>query len=209
MFTLYGYPKTRSTRVLWALEEVQAKVDFVLTSPGVEAKSDAYLALNPTGKIPCFVHDDLVLSESAAICIYIGDQFPEYHLTPAPGSADRATHDSWCYFAMTEMEQALWTMAKHTFALPKEYRIPKMRETAEYEFQRALKVFHKKLGEKEFLIGSHFTIADLLVTNILNWRHNGKVERPLKYENVEAYFERHRSRPALQRVADKEANMLD
>lgn len=209
MFTVYGYPQTRATRVFWTLEELAAPYEVVLTSPRKEAKTDPYLSLNPGGKIPCLVEGDFVLTESVAICTYLADRYPEATLIPAAGTQARGLHDAWCYFIMTELEQALWTMAKHTYALPKAYRIPKVRETAEFEFQRAMAVLQDKLGERRFVIGDHFTVADIILFSVLNWRNGMKLTQPLIHKNIEEYFHAIQQRPSWIRVQEMESGLLD
>ncbi|MDZ7620917.1 MAG: glutathione S-transferase N-terminal domain-containing protein [Candidatus Competibacteraceae bacterium] len=141
MLQVYGCPNTRSTRVVWALEEAGAEYDYhkvdLLAGAG---RQPSYLALNPGGKVPALVDGELVLTESAAICNYIGDRFPASGLTPVAGSRDRARYDQWCFFVLSELEQSLWTIAKHRFALPEKRRVPAIIETAAWEFGVAAKL---------------------------------------------------------------------
>ncbi|MBL1321282.1 MAG: glutathione S-transferase family protein [Methylophaga sp.] len=206
MIKIYGKSGTRSTRVLWALEEAGADYEFITVDLGKgEAKQDAYLKLNPGAKVPSLVHNDLVLTESAAICTYIGDLFPDSKLVPAYNSSERAIYNQSCYFAMTELEQALWSMAKHRFALPKEFRIRDMITTATYEFEKALDVFSVCLGDREFLVGDNFTCADLITASILKWAaQGGKRARSLRHDNVEQYLGRILSREAFVRAQARE-----
>ena len=211
MIKVYGMPDTRSTRVLWALEEASTEYEFITINLGSgEAKQAPYLNQNPSGKIPTLVHDDLVLTESAAICTYIGDLFPETNLTPACKTSGRALYNQWCYFAMTELEQPLWSMAKHRFALPKEYRIKEMLLTANYEFETALDVFSLRLGDRQFLVGDQLTCADLITANILSWaKRGGKRAISLRHDNVEQYLERMLAREAFLRVQNREQKTND
>jgi glutathione S-transferase len=200
MLKVYGMPDTRSTRVLWVLEEAN-KVDL---GKG-EARQENYLKLNPSGKIPTLIHDDLILTESAAICTYISDLFPDSNLIPAYKTSERAVYNQWCYFAMTELEQPLWSMAKHRSVLPKEHRIREMLITANYEFEKILDVFSLRLRDREFLVGDRFTCADLIVANILSWaKRGGKRAMSLRHDNVEQYLERMLSRAAFLRVQKRE-----
>jgi glutathione S-transferase len=210
MIKVYGMPDTRSTRVLWVLEEANADYEFIKVDLGKgEAREESYLKLNPSGKVPTLIHDDFVLTESAAICTYIGDLFPDSNLIPACRTSERAIFNQWCYFAMTELEQPLWSMAKHRFALPKEYRIREMLITANYEFDKALDVFSLRLSDSEFLVGDRFTCADLIVANILSWaKRGGKRAMSLRHDNIEQYLERMLSREAFLRVQKREQEVL-
>lgn len=210
MIKVYGMPNTRSTRVLWALEEANANYEFIKVDlVKGEAKQKNYLKLNPGGKVPTLVHNDMILTESAAICTYVGDLFPDSNLTPPHSTSNRAIYNQWCYFAMTELEQPLWSMAKHRFALPKEYRIKEMLVTAIYEFEKALDVLSLRLSGRDFIVGERFTCADLLVANILSWaKQGGKRAIPLRHDIVEQYYERMLSRKAFIRAQEREQEVL-
>lgn len=203
MLKVYGCSGTRSQRVLWALEELGAEYEYVTVNllEG-EGQRPAYLAVNPAGKVPALVDGDLVLTESAAICAYLGDRHPEAGLVPSPCTRERALYDRWCYFVISELEQPLWTLAKHSFALPEKLRVPAVRDAALWEFGRAVKVLAKGLGEREFLVGERFSAADILAGHTLAWASRAEV--PVEAPNVAAYAERLLSRPALERARARE-----
>jgi len=177
MKTLYGMPHTRSFRALWALEEIGADYQYQIVNLGQgEGKTADFLALNPSGKLPVLTDTDLVLTESAAICTYLADSHPEKNLIPAAGTVDRALYNQWCFFVLSELEQPLWTMGKHKFALPKEYRVRQVQKTAGFEFMRAISVLEEGLKGRSFLVGDHFTMADLLVAHTLTWAEGFKID---------------------------------
>jgi len=203
MIKLYGMPKTRSTRITWALEELGAEYQFVpVNLVKGEGKTPEFLALNPAGKVPVLVDGDLVLTESAAICTYLGDRFPETGLVPRPGTVERARYDQWCFFVLTELEQPLWTIGKHKFALPEERRVPEIKETAVWEFKRAAAVFAKGLEGKKYLVGDHFTMADLLAVHTLTWARTARILHD--FESVEEYRKQQLSRAAFSRALEVE-----
>lgn len=203
MLTVYGCGNTRSSRVLWALEEVGAEYEYVAVDlrAGAGWKPE-YLALNPGGKVPTLVDGEMILTESAAICTYIGDRYPASRLTPPVGSPERAYYDQWCYFVLSELEQPLWTMAKHIFALPERRRIPAILDTARWEFAVAAKVLATGLGRREFIVGDHFTAADILIAHTLTWALAFKL--PLEHDRLATYAERLLARPAWGRVQERE-----
>jgi glutathione S-transferase len=207
MFQVYGCPHTRSTRVVWALEEAGAEYEYQKVDLFAgEGRQPAYLALNPGGKVPALADGDLVLTESAAICTYIGDAFPASGLTPPCGLPERARYNQWCFFAMCELEQPLWTIAKHRFALPEKRRVPEVIETAAWEFAIAAKVLATGLGGREFLISERFTAADILVAHTLSWAQS--FELPLGHTVLEAYAERLLARPALAQARAREQDAV-
>ena len=203
MLTVYGCVNTRSSRVLWAMEEAGAEYEYVAVDlrAGAGWKPE-YLALNPGGKVPTLADGELVLTESAAICTYIGDRFPASRLTPPVGSPERARYDQWCYFVLSELEQPLWTMAKHLFALPERRRVPAMLDTARWEFAVATKVLARGLGRREFIVDNGLTAADILIAHTLAWART--FELPLEHDHLAAYAERLLARPAWARVQDRE-----
>ncbi|WP_020674924.1 glutathione S-transferase family protein [Geopsychrobacter electrodiphilus] len=199
MITLYGMPHTRSFRVLWALEEIGAEYEYQLVNLGKgDAKTPEFLALNPSGKLPVLKVDDLVLTESAAICSYLADAHPDKQLIPSVGTADRALYNQWCFFVLSELEQPLWTMGKHKFALPKEYRVREVQKTAGFEFMRAIRVLEKGILGRNFMVGEYFTMADLLVVHTLNWAQSLKIDHGSKL--LDQYLDRVRQRPAWSRA---------
>lgn len=197
--TLYGMPRTRSFRALWALEEVGVTYEYRLVNLGQGGGQDPeFLRLNPGGKLPVLVDGDLVLSESGAICIHLAEKYPDKGLLPQAGGVDRARCIQWCFFMLAELEQPLWTVAKHKFALPKDYRVREVIETAAYEFARAARVLDLGLGDEEFLVGGVFSVADLLATHTLMWARAFKFE--LGSERLDAYLERNCRRGAWLRA---------
>lgn len=86
-------------------------------------RTPEFLALNPCGKIPVLEDDGLILTESAAIMLYLAERYGEGRLLPKPGTAASGHHHQWLSFVITELEQPLWTMGKHRFALPEEQRV--------------------------------------------------------------------------------------
>ena len=202
MIKLYGFFRSRSNRAMWALEEIGAPYEFYqLDFKRGDPRSDFYRAINPACKMPALQDDDLCLSESCAICNYLGEKFPESGLTPPSATRERAVYDQWMFFVLSELEQPLWTKGKHTFAIPEEYRVPAVLDTALWEFARAAKLLSKGLGDNEYIAGDRFTMADILVAQTLRWAVNFKY--PIEHDNLTAYLEHMEARPAYARMAEK------
>jgi glutathione S-transferase len=207
MITVFGFPQTRSRRITWMLEELEQDYEFRLVDFNKgESKSPEYLAINPAGKVPAMQDDDLLLTESAAIITYLGDKFPKKGLVPNAGTAERGKFGQWSYFALCELEQPLWTMGKHRFALPEERRVPAVLETAEWEFQRALALLEQGLGDNQYILGEKFCAADILLGHTLIWGVNFK--QAVEQKNLQDYVQRLRERKALARAISKEEAAL-
>ncbi|MDD5036430.1 MAG: glutathione S-transferase family protein [Methylococcaceae bacterium] len=204
MITLYGCPYTRSTRAAWALEEAGAEYEYVKVDISAgEGRALSYRRINLGGKVPALVDGDFVLTESAAIIAYIGDQYPQARLIPISDARLRGLYDQWCYFVIGELEQPLWTIAKHRFALPEDWRVPAVIDTAIKEFAQPLKVLESGLGDQPFILGETFTGADILIAHTLAWAK--KYELAPQSERLQAYMDRTLSRPALTRAREREA----
>jgi len=101
---LYHLPGSRSTRILWMLEEIGVPYEVKLMTRE-ERKTAEHIGRHPLGRVPVVELDDGgFLFESAAICLQLADLHPEARLIPPPGSPARGRVYQWCLFAMTELE---------------------------------------------------------------------------------------------------------
>ncbi len=206
MITLYSYPNTRSLRAAWTLEELglEYACRHVDLAAG-EALGEAHLARHPDGKLPALSDGSLTLFESGAICRYLAEQYGQGRLLPRD-PARRARVDQWLFFVIGELEQPLWTQAKHKFALPGERRVPAVLPTAAWEFQRALAALERAFDGRQWLLGEDFTLADILLGHTLNWAHTFKQPLP---EALEAYRRRCNERPAMAAARAREQAAAD
>ena len=84
--TFYTHPMSRARTVRWLLEETGLPYDSVQLDYGTSMKAPEYRAINPMGKVPAIKHGDVVVTEVAAIVMYLADLVPEKHLEPPVGS---------------------------------------------------------------------------------------------------------------------------
>jgi len=197
---LYYVPRTRATRVRWLLEELGVPYQLVrLDTSKKENKQPDYLAIHPLGHVPALVDQDVSLIESAAICMYLADKFPEKKLAPALGSKERASYYQWIMFAMTTVEPPLITIAMHTRFLPEEKRNPAMIPEAQGRLKEVLGVLEKRMEGKQFAVGDHFTAADAVLGSTLIWGNAmGQIQG---FPSLEAYIKRMMERPAQKKAA--------
>ena len=199
---LYGLGPSRSTRISWALEEIGIDWQYrKLDSRKGEHRAEDYLRINPGGKVPALVDGEFILTESMAIITYLGEKYPASKLVPQ-GLEERANYFRWSSFAVSELEQPLWSIGKHKFVLPKEYRIAEMKRTALHEFAMAVDLLEQGLKGREFILGDVFTGADILLGHDLIWARGFDV--PIESDTVNAYADRMIARPALVRGREKE-----
>src|ERR1700704_4149547 len=111
---LYGFPPTRSIRVLWTLRELDVAFEFVNIDPTKgEHRRPEFLAVNPAGKAPVRVDDEFVLSESVPILLCPGEKCLQKGFRPT-SLRGRAEVNRWLLFTATELEQPIWRIARHT-----------------------------------------------------------------------------------------------
>ncbi|RQT51179.1 glutathione S-transferase family protein [Burkholderia cepacia] len=198
---LYGFAGTRTQRALWGLKELDADFEFVSVNllQG-EHKRPEFLRLNPAGKVPVLVDGDLVIPESAAIVLYLADKYPEKALLPVD-PALRAQAYRWVMFAVTELEQPLWRITRHSFLYPPEKRSPADIELAREDFRAMAAILDKHLEGREFIVGDTLTVADCVTAYLIDWA--GECNLIESFPQLRAYLERLYARPkAPQRIAD-------
>jgi glutathione S-transferase len=196
MLTVHGSVRSRAVRVLWMLEELGEPYAHVPSAP----QSAEIRAVNPEGKIPAVVIDGETLTDSVAIVQFLADRAGR--LTHPAGTLARARQDGFTQFCVDEVEGALWTAGKHSFALPETLRVPAVKDTARAEFARAMATLERRLGGREFVTDG-FTVPDLLLGHCAGWATAAKFDLP--GGAVGAYFARCRARPALRRAMEKAA----
>src|SRR3954451_16046284 len=105
---LYHASPSRSSVVLWMLEELGEPYDIHLLSlqKGENRASD-YLAINPMGKVPALQHGDAIITELAAICTYLADAFPQAKLNVPIGDPRRGPYLKWLFFGPSCIEPAM------------------------------------------------------------------------------------------------------
>jgi glutathione S-transferase len=167
---LYGFPPTRSIRVLWMLRELGVEFEFVnVNLAACENRRPEFLALNPAGKVPVLVDGDFVVTESVAIVLYLAEKYADKGLLPAKLEA-RAQVNHWLLFTATELEQPLWRIARHTAIYPKDKRLPDEVALARQDFLDMAAVMEGHMvGGRQFLVGDSVTVADFVAAYTLDW----------------------------------------
>jgi len=191
--TLYHAAPSRSSVVRWMLEELGEPYDLVLLSLAKEdQRKPEYLAINPMGKVPSLKHGDAVVTEVAAICTYLADEFPHARLNIPVGDPRRGPYLKWLFFSPTCIEAAVLDKAAPRKETPR-------RGMVGYgDFDTVMDVVGKGVAGGPYLMGDQFTAADVVVGSMLRWgmMFNLLPERP----EFRAYVDRLEQRPALQRA---------
>ena len=184
-------PRTRSSRVLWLLEEIGAPYELTQI-PGAQRQSAEHLGRHPLGRVPALeLGDGTTMFESAAICLQLADLHPDAGLIPPLGSGERALVYQWVVFGMTELEAPL-------FRWIRELGEGTTDSTTRDRFAQAATALESALGEREWLL-DRFTVADVICASVLA----GAQSRDLlaEWPRLRAYVERSEARPAYAKAA--------
>ena len=161
--TFYTNPRSRGAIVRWMLEECGAEYDVVPVHFGKEMKSEKYLSVNPMGKSPALEVDGKVITETAAILIFLADMYPEKNLIPPVNSLERGEFYRWMFF-LVQLEYAF---------IDKFFDVPsseeRRRSVGYGDYDTALNTLTEFLKGKKYVIGNNFTVLDLYFTATLRW----------------------------------------
>jgi glutathione S-transferase len=191
----YTNPQSRGRIVRWMLEEVGQPYKTEIIEYASQMKGPDYLAINPMGKVPALRHGDAVITETAAICAYLADAFPQAHLAPPPGDRLRAPYYRWMFFAAGPIEAASSNKAMGFVVPPERERMMGYGNHA-----LALKTLENAVARGPYLVGDSFTAADVYVGSQIGFGMMfGMIE---KSPTFEAYWQRVSSRPAYKRAVE-------
>ncbi|MFN7164559.1 MAG: glutathione S-transferase family protein [Hyphomonas sp.] len=190
---LYTNPMSRGRIARWMLEETGTPYEVRYLRYGPEMGSADYAKVNPMRKVPALVHDGRVVTECAAICLYLADAFPEADLAPALDA--RADYYRWMLFAAGPWEQAT-TMRALSLEVPAE----KSAMAGFGDFERTLHVLLNAVPEEGYLLGPKFSALDVYMGSQIMWGAQfGSVP---KTPAVEAYLGRILSRRGAIRATE-------
>lgn len=197
--TLYHSPNTRSTGALILLEELGADYALhVLNMKAGEQRHAAYLAVNPMGKVPAIRHGDALVTEQAAVFLYLADLYPEAHLAPPIGDPRRGPYLRWMVYYGSSFEPALLDRALK--------REPAPPSTTPYgDYDTMLKTLTDQLAKGSFLLGETFSAADVLWGTALGWTTRFKLVPDLPV--ITDYVARVAARPAVARARARDAEL--
>jgi glutathione S-transferase len=196
---LYYAPHTRAVRPRWLLEEIGAPYELVRIdlSKGEQKKPD-YLGIHPHGVVPALVDGDVALFESAAICAYLADKFPDKRLAPPVGTPARGLYYQWLVYAMATEEPPVLQVFLNTVMLPEAERSAAAVEDARKKWANVAGVLTRSLSGRTFLLGEQFTAADVMIGSIVGW--SGTLGLLAGFPELEDYSKRLSDRPAFKRA---------
>lgn len=196
----YTNPMSRGQIARWALEEAGATYEQRIVEYGPEMKGADYRAVNPMGKVPAIVHDGTVVTESAAICAYLAEAFPEAGL--APTAQERGDYYRWMFFGAGPVEQAVTNRSMGWDAAP-----DKQAMVGYGSFDLVVDTLAGWLESHDYICGDRFTAADIYVGAQVDWGllFGTLPDRPA----FSAYAARLRSRPAYIRAKAIDNDLIE
>ncbi len=201
MAELTLYHASRSSIVRWMLEEVGEPYDIHLLdlAKGDNCAPD-YLAINPMGKVPALKHRGVVITEGAAICAYLADEFPQQKLSIPVGDPRRGVYFQWLFFGPSCIEPAMTDRA-----FPRK-EPPRASALGYRDLDTLSDVLAKAVAKGPYLMGEQFTAADVVIGSGLRWGTMFKLI-PERGEFT-AYVARLAQRPAFQRADAKDKELM-
>ena len=185
----YYHPQSRAAGTDWMLKELDVEHEQILVDFNAgETATPEYRAINPMGKIPTLVDGDVVVTESAAICAYLADKYPEKGMAPPIDSPMRGKYYRYLFFPSAVLEPMFTTLVSGIGDVP-------AASAGWGDFERCMSTVESMVPEENWVFGEQFTAADVVFGGTLDFSLMfGWIEAPSA--NVSGYVERLRARPA-------------
>ncbi|OOG60816.1 glutathione S-transferase [Rhodanobacter sp. B05] len=198
--TFFHAPQSRSGGTRALFEELGVDYDLhALNLKAGEQRQPAYLAINPMGKVPAIRHGDALITEQPAVFMYLADLYPAAKLAPPIGDPLRGPYLRWLVYYGSCFEPAVIDKSMQ--------REPATPSTCPYgDYDTMLKTLTDQLEKGPYLLGDTFSAADVLWGTALNWTTMFKLVPELPV--IRAYIDRVLARPAMQRAAAKDAELV-
>jgi len=192
---LYTNPQSRGRIARWMMEEVGQPYKIEVLDYASTMKSPGYLAVNPMGKVPALRHGDAIVTETAAICAYLADAFPQAHLAPPHSDRLRAPYYRWLFFSAGPVEAAISNKALGFVVPPDRERMIGYGNVAQ-----VMNVLEAAVSQGSYLVGDSFSAADVYVGSQIGFGLMfGTFEKRPAFEQ---YWQRISARPAFARAKD-------
>ncbi len=196
---LYTNPMSRGRIARWMLEEVGQPYRAEIVD--WKAKSPDLLAINAMGKVPAISHRGVIVTETAAICAYLADAFPDAGLAPPPGDPARGPYYRWLFFGAGPVEAGT-TDNSLGVVIPPE----KQGMVGYGSFARLMDGLEQAVSAGDYLAGDRFSAADVYVGSQIGFGlHFGSIEKRPAFER---YYARLADRPALKRANEIDDGLI-
>ena len=198
MLKFYHAPWSRSSNILWLMEELGVPYEIehvdIRQEGGVP---ESYRKVQPNKKVPAIEHDGTVVTERAAIAIYLCDAFPQAGLAPKVGDRDRAAYLTWLVYADSVFDPAVAARAQGWNYVASNFSFG--------SFEDMVANVERRLQQSQYIAGDRFTAADVAMAGNIAYVM-GQKWLPEKQAFVD-YLARATQRPAAQRAQEKDKAM--
>jgi glutathione S-transferase len=213
MYQLHFSPSSAAMAPHILLQELGVPFEKILvdTSTGAH-RSEAYRKLNPNGLIPTLVDGELVLYETAAICLHLCDRHPEAGLAPALGTAERAHFYKWLVWLTNTVQSTLiiyfytdrWMDAGNSAGVAElkshaEAKVGLMLDQLDAELARL-----EKTHAQPWLLGANYSAVDIYTLTLCRWTRNFASKPARDRVHLGAYLKRALARPAVIKAFEAE-----
>lgn len=197
MLKLYHAPWSRSSVTLWLLEELGAPYTVEIVDIRADGGApESYRAIQPNKKVPAIDHDGTIVTERAAIAIYLGDAFPEAGLAPAPNAPERAAYLTALVYHDAVFDPVICARVHGLDYAGNDYPFGL--------FDDMVGHLERQLSARPFVVGERFTAADVVLAGGIDYTMNVLRALPEK-PAFQDYLRRTVERPAFKRAREKDA----
>ena len=197
MIDFYGAPASSAGRTHVMLEECGLEYKYHQVNLRDPGEKEAFVKVNPAGRVPFIIDGDVRLQESIAINFYLAENYaPQLW---ANNLTDRANIYAWSLWAITNLQEEAIRVLHHSFVLPEEKRSPYEVETGKLNTQNLIDELERAMPESGFLVGDRLTVADINVGSVTNLA--AATRACTLGPKVQAHLTALKERPAWQKVA--------
>lgn len=197
---LYHCANTRSMRPLWALEEMGLDYELIALQFPPRVFHKDYKEVNPLGTIPAFVDGDLVMTESAGICHYLGEKYGPTPLAVTKDEKDYGVYVNWLHRSDATLTFPQTLVLRYTMLEPEERRNPQVAADYRQWFLARWRSVEAGLEGRDYLCAERFTMADICVGFSLHLAKTLGIEEAFT-PNVTKWWERITAREGYRKAA--------
>ena len=204
MYKLHYFPGNASFAPHALINEIGAPVELALIDRANNAhKGPDYLKINPAGRIPAFADGDLVLFESAAICLHLCDQHPEARLAPAVGTDERAHFYKWLMFLTNSIQPDMLIYHYSSRYTTDEASAPAVKAAAEARLNTWFDIIEENMGAGPYLLGDTYSAIDVYLLMVSRWGRSMAI-KPASRAKIAKLTDLVLARPAIQKTIKAE-----
>jgi len=197
MIKLFWCPKTRASRILWMLEEMNQPFEIVpIDIRDADSRANPeFRAASPMSKVPAIADGDVMLADSAAIALYLADRYPDAQLAPGIEHPQRGRYLYWMTYTPGVIEPAMAEKFNRWEVNPG--------SSGWGNFDLMIKTLENGLDDQPWILGEQFSAADILIGSSMYFvRLFGIMPDS---QRLDDYIDRCLARPAYQRALQRDA----